>query len=324
MKVSSGMKQNYSNLGYDFSQDYVYIKIEHLKKSSQQKLEVICDLCNNNYIISFAKYNINMKRNGFYSCKKCALEKRTEKFKNNNLSLNSYYQKKKKETFIRNYGVDNPSKSEYIKEKKKNTLLENYGVNYTSEVNKLQKEGMIRKYNVSHPSQSEEIKSRMKTKLIDNYGVDNVSKLDFIKDKKKETCFRNYGVYSPSQSTIIFKKQLSSAYKIIYYNDELFSQGSYELDFLNYCENNSIIDLISNGPSIEYILESNNSNHTYHSDFFIEKINLIIEIKSSYTYNIDLDKNLMKRKYSKLNGYNFIFIIDKDYTEFENIINNLK
>lgn len=36
---------------------------------------------------------------------------------------------------------------------------------------------------------------------------------------------------------------------------------------------------------------------------------------------MDLDKNLMKRKYSMLNGYNFIFIIDKDYTEFENIIN---
>ncbi len=28
-------------------------------------------------------------------------------------------------------------------------------------------------------------------------------------------------------------------------------------------------------------------------------------------------------KYSKLNGYNFIFIIDKDYIEFENIINHL-
>ena len=93
---------------------------------------------------------------------------------------------------------------------------------------------------------------------------------------------------------------------------------------LNYCENNSIIDLISNGPSIEYILESNNTNHTYHSDFFIENLNLIIEIKSTYTYNIHLDKNLMKKKYSKLNGYNFIFIIDKDYTEFENIINHLK
>jgi len=323
-KVTSGLKQNYSNLGYDFSNEEVEIKVIDLKISSQVKIIAICDLCNSESEIIYSKYNINVKRNGIYSCKKCGLRKRSFDFKNNNLSLNKEFQDKKINTFLKNYGVDNPSKSNQIKDKKSKTAFLNYGVDSPLKIKELITEGMIRKYGVEHPLQSDEIKNKMVDRLLTNYGVDNVSKIEEVKNKKKNSCLLKYGVSNPMKDCNVFKKQLLASYKIIYYNDELFSQGSYELDFLNYCENNNIIDLISNGPSIEYILESNNSNHTYHSDFFIEKLNLIIEIKSSYTYNIDLDKNLMKRKYSKLNGYNFIFIIDRDYKEFENIINNLK
>ena len=64
----------------------------------------------------------------------------------------------------------------------------------------------------------------------------------------------------------------------------------------------------------------NGKKHTYHSDFYIDKYNLIVEIKSSYTYNYDIDKNLAKEKYSKLNGYNFIFIIDKNYEYFNKLL----
>lgn len=350
-KVTSGLIQNYSNLGYDFSNDEVEINVIDLKKSSQVKVIVICDICNEESEIIYSKYNINLKRNGIYSCKKCGLKKRSFDFKSNNLSLNREFQDKKIKTFLSNYGVDNPSKSKQIKDKKSKTTFSNYGVDSPFRIKELMIEGMVRKYGVEHPLQSEEIKNKMVDKLLTNYGVDNVSKIEDVKVKKIETCLKNYGVEYPSQSRTIvlkqnktykenhllkygvsypiqrpdiFKKILLTSYKIIYYNDELFSQGTYELDFLNYCENNGIIDLISNGPSIDYIQESNGTNHTYHSDFFIEELKLIIEIKSKYTYEVELDKNLMKRKYSKLNGYNFIFIIDKDYTEFENIISHLK
>ncbi len=37
------------------------------------------------------------------------------------------------------------------------------------------------------------------------------------------------------------------------------------------------------------------------------------EINFKNTYNYNLDKNLAKEKYSKLNGYNFLFLIDKNY-----------
>jgi hypothetical protein len=178
---------------------------------------------------------------------------------------------------------------------------------------------MVKKYGVEYALQSDIIKDKMYENLIIKYGVNNVSKLLDIKYKKEETCLKNYGVKNPSQDIMIFKKQLLKSYKIVYYNEELFAQGSYELDFLNYCEEKGIINLISNGPSVEY--ELNDKKHIYHSDFFIEKYNLIVEVKSSYTYNYNLEKNLAKEKYSKINGYNFIFLIDKDYEFFNKILN---
>ena len=58
-----------------------------------------------------------------------------------------------------------------------------------------------------------------------------------------------------------------------------------------------------------------NKNKIYFSDFYLENKNLIIEIKSSYTFNVDLKKNLAKQNACIEQGYNFIFIIDKNYDE---------
>ena len=55
-------------------------------------------------------------------------------------------------------------------------------------------------------------------------------------------------------------------------------------------------------------------------DFYLPDYNLIIEIKSSYTYNYDIERNITKKKYSIENGYNFIFIINKDYSELNSIL----
>jgi hypothetical protein len=320
IKVSSGLKQNYSGLGYDFSKHEIDFRVSDLKDVSNQKIEVICDICGVEYNIHYCKYIKNIKRNGFYSCKFCGHKRKSEIMTNNNISLNPNVQIKKKETFLKNYGVDNPSKSESIKKKKEETCLKNYGVTSGLKLRDKVKQGMLDRFGVEFPLQSERIKEKMCNNLLIKYGVDNVSRLLEIKNKKEETCLKNYGVRNPGQSESILKKQLLSAYKIVYYNDELFAQGTYELDFLNWCEGNKIINLISNGPTIKYIL--NGVDHYYHADFFIESLNLIIEIKSTYTYNFHYEKNIAKSVYSKSAGYNFIFVIDKQYDELLNILKN--
>jgi very-short-patch-repair endonuclease len=69
---------------------------------------------------------------------------------------------------------------------------------------------------------------------------------------------------------------------------------------------------------VKYIYE--NKIKYYHPDFFIQDINLIIEIKSDYYFNLHIDKNLAKKKSCVENGFNFLFIINKDYQEFLNKI----
>lgn len=103
--------------------------------------------------------------------------------------------------------------------------------------------------------------------------------------------------------------QKNSKHSFKYKETELNYRGKYELDFLEYCEINNID--INNGFTIDYIFL--NKNKKYHSDFYLEKYNLIIEIKSSYYYDLFKEQNLAKKKGSELAGYNFIFIIDKNY-----------
>ena len=54
----------------------------------------------------------------------------------------------------------------------------------------------------------------------------------------------------------------------------------------------------------------------YYPDYYLPEYNLIVEIKSDYTYKKELDKNICKRKSCVEQGYNFIFIINKNYDEF--------
>lgn len=79
---------------------------------------------------------------------------------------------------------------------------------------------------------------------------------------------------------------------------------------------------ISKPNTIKY--EIDNKYKIYHPDYFYEELNLIIEIKSSYTYEKDLEKNLLKQKSCLEKGYNFIFIINKDYNKFSEFILHLE
>ena len=98
----------------------------------------------------------------------------------------------------------------------------------------------------------------------------------------------------------------------------LLYQGSYEKDFIdNYYDKVEI----AKPNSINFIFD--NKNKVYHPDFYLPKYNLIVEIKSSYTYYKYMCKNISKQKETVNQGFDHIFIIDKNYIEFNKIIYNL-
>lgn len=61
-------------------------------------------------------------------------------------------------------------------------------------------------------------------------------------------------------------------------------------------------------PKIKYFWEDG-SEHYYFPDIYIEKDNLIIEVKSDYTMLLDFEKNQRKAVATKRAGYNFKFMV---------------
>ena len=205
-------------------------------------------------------------------------------------------QEKIKNTNFRLFGVDRPAKSEEIKEKMKKTINERYGCD--------------------NVFQNKDVKKKLKDISIKKYGVDNIFKSDIFKNNIKIYNFEKYGVYYLAQVPEFYMKQQKSGYRLhLHENTKLYYRGTYEKDFLDLCFENNI--LVEQGKRIKYIFENN--DHYYFSDFYLKLKNLIVEIKSKYTYEKYLDKNLIKQKTTIGLGYNFMFIIDKNYEEFMNI-----
>ena len=116
---------------------------------------------------------------------------------------------KAKETFLKKYGVDNPSKSKEVYDKVRKTNLERYGhvCSAQSEVVKEKiKASNRKKYGVEYSFQAEVVKDKIKATSLERYGVDNPSKSDIIKNRIVESNRKNLGVDYPMQSKDVLDK----------------------------------------------------------------------------------------------------------------------
>lgn len=291
---SSNIK-NLKQFKYDIKYgESITIPTTHLSNGSHTKVDVVCDVCKKDKFIEYRYYIQSIKNGGYYSCsQKCSKDKAIK-------------------TNIERYGVDNPAKSEKIKNKIKKTFLDKYGVENISflpeiveriknsnkktykdnyDVIKSKTEATnIERYGVADVNKEEWFKEKIKQSNIEKYGVDSPSKLDSVKEKMKKTNIERYGVENPSQCPEIYEKAILSGYKIKEFNGILY-QGSYELEFIIFCNNNDI--KISKPKSIKY--EIDGEIKRYYPDFFIDKYNLIVEIKSTYYNNLHYDKNISKK-----------------------------
>jgi len=238
--------------------------------------------------------------------------------------------KLRKQTNKKIYGKEYPTQNIKIKEKIKKTCLKKYNKKSFLLTDKC-KNAALKKYNVeSNVFQSDYVKRKSAQTHLKNLGVENPSKSDIIKEKKKETCLKNYGVEAgfllgktqqtnnkkygvdyPMQNKEIFEKaQKTRCYLKKFRNTNINYRGSYELDFLNKYYDK--FPDIENGKAIKYYYE--NKNKIYFPDFYIPSLNLIIECKNSYLYKRYKDNIEAKEKTTIANGYKYILILDKDYS----------
>lgn len=198
------------------------------------------------------------------------------------------------------YGVDNVFQLESTKIKTKNTCNVLYGFDHH-----LQNKDILQK----------QIDTNQKL-----YGVDfQMQNPENIK-KSKKTCLERYGSESNMGDIDILEKCYLSGLRIKKYKEtDLYYQGRYEKDFLDKYFDKIKIE---RGPTLKY--EYLGKSYFYHSDFYLSEYNLIVEVKSLWWWEQHKEKNIEKELVCKLNGYNYLIIINKNYEAFNFILNYSK
>lgn len=239
---------------------------------------------------------------GTYTAERCKhCNKNLVAFRNFKVGYSSYcsstcwfnsdeYINKNKSTKLRKYGDENYNN----REKSKTTCLVRHGVEY--------------------PAQSKEIFLKVKKTKFEKYGDENYTNLK----KAQETCFAKRGVIHHIHDGNIADK-CKGGYKKSWHDYVLPSgkiikiQGYEPIIFdellIQYNEED-ILYKKSDMPKIWYKTEDEKT-HRYYPDFFIPKDNILIEVKSSYTFKVDYDILVLKAKAAIKLGFNFEIKIPK-------------
>ena len=231
--------------------------------------------CSNKCKVSDADYSKRSKKT-----------KKTKKEKYGDENFNNT--EKTKQTCLKRYGVKYTFQNEEIKEKAKKTKLKKYGHEYFSNWEK-GRETCYKKYGVKSNLWIKEIRDKIKTDSINKCGFDHHTK-------------------SPNYIQGFNNKK----YKLA--NKEITIQGyeNWALDLLipKYGEDDVVVgkyEIFKHLGKIEYVYE--NKKHVYYPDIFIKSKNLIIEVKSTWTFNVKNEINLLKRMASLDKNFNFNFWI---------------
>ncbi len=260
-----------------------------------------------------------------------------EKYGVENISQLSEIKKKKKETTLKNYGVENPLHSKEIKEKVKNTNIKKYGgvspACCPTVVEKM-KSTTKEKYGVENVSELREFREKAENTMEEKYGVRNISHLREFREKAENTMIEKYGVkhamhHTPfiekcmntnierfgvpyaMQDPMVAEKSLENSFQTKEFKwktGEVSLVQGYEPIVLKELEDKGytyeeVITGPSRVPTFPYVFEG--EEHLYFPDIFIPKENLVIEVKSDYTLNINYEKNQAKFSAVKSHGFDF-------------------
>jgi hypothetical protein len=261
-----------------------------------------------------------------------------------------------KDFMMNNFGYVSPFELKETHEKSKQTLIDRTGYDHNfkiPEVQKQIKQTFIKKYGFEHATQNEEIKQKIINTNNKEYGGNSPMCNKEIQLKAQKTLMTNYGVTSPLLNNEILQKYKDTMMRL--YDIEFWIQNvdNYE-ELLKYQKETKYKKyFLPNGEIVylqgyeDYVLEKlllkyklndilirnrditkyigkifydyNLGEHKYYPDFYIKSENLIIEVKSEYTYNVEIEKNNLKKEACLKNNLNFEFYIisKKEYQKWK-------
>lgn len=279
--------------------------LEHYNKFFKQKNEGICLLCK-----SPTKWCLNSHQYRLFCSPSCASRARVSK---------------RKQTCLNRYGHVCSMHGEAAKLKTKQTIQNKFKNNteyHKAHLEKAKKTN-LKRYGTECVLQSNLIKEKIKKTNLQRYGVPYCLSLPEIQEKRKVTFIERYGCEYPLQNQQFFDKQAKyRKYEYKLPSGKIIYKQGYEPYFLDFVFNNNYLkenEIIYQPKSIRYKNKKGTISY-YYPDFQIPKYNLIVEVKSSYTFS--LDKNIEYKKIGcEQKGFNFILFIDNNYKGLVNIIN---
>jgi hypothetical protein len=182
------------------------------------------------------------------------------------------------------------SQNEIIYEKTINTNLSRFGTKCSlqnEDVKKKNDDTCMIKYGVKMSLQNEEVKAKSIATSMQKYGVRNPMQSNEIQEKSQKSSWRYKEYKCPSGA--IRKVQGAEPFAL----DELmrdFNEDQIKTDRAEI-------------PRIMYIYKE--IERYYFCDIWIPHINKLIEVKSSWTFNLDNDKVIEKGKACIEQGYSY-------------------
>ena len=99
---------------------------------------------------------------------------------------------------------------------------------------------------------------------------------------------------------------------------EIDYQSSYELKFIKLVEDIGLLKYLDRGPIIEYF-DLENKFHNYFSDFKLKNSDIVFEVKSTYTWEKNLEINLIKKVEAEKH-YDYHLILDNKFKKVKKIL----
>lgn len=146
--------------------------------------------------------------------------------------------------------------------------------------------------------------------FMDKYGTTHPSLTPHMIEKTKKTNIERYGVAHPAQCPFIHSNTYKSKKYITNTGNEYIIQGYENIaldELLQTYSDNDIVIGKNVVPQIDYLF--NNNKKIYFPDIYIPKENKLIEVKSTWTYKVQIDKNTCKANACKMLGYIYEFWI---------------
>lgn len=208
------------------------------------------------------------------------------------------------------HGVENISQVPGVAEKIQESILQRFGGYFSSNEEWKRQYKEVTGY--EHPRQRPEVEAQRALTCIQRYGVKYPLQIGVFRQKARATFLRKYGAPHPMQSPAFYFAKLRNGYKwkpFTYPSGRVINTQGYESLIIQELLDSGVqeedIYVGLECPNFEYSFEG--KERRYYPDIYVKSQNLIIEVKSTYTYQRNYELNQAKKASIKSAGYEFQF-----------------